>query len=67
MNTFIFLGYIPVPGWQHKIDFVTRAVLDKKILIFWYEKKKLHPQRKPLGVFGVKKVEIPRGGNLSFI
>ena len=37
MNTFIFLGYIPVPGWQHKIDFVTKAVLDKKILIFWYE------------------------------
>ena len=53
MNTFIFLGYIPVPGWQHKIDFVTKAVLDKKILIFWYEKKtkKLPPQRMPLGVF----------------
>ena len=30
MNTFIFLGCVPVPGWQHKIDFVTKAVLDKK-------------------------------------
>ena len=30
MNTFIFLECVPVPGWQHKIDFVTKAVLDKK-------------------------------------
>ena len=65
MNTFIiFLEYIPVPGWQHKIDFVTKAVLDKKILIFWYGKKtkKLPPQRMPLGVFGVKKWQILGGG-----
>ena len=67
MNTFIFLGYIPVPGWQHKIDFVTKAVLDKKILIFWYEKKtkKLPPQRMPLGVFGVKKWQILGGGEFA--
>ena len=66
MNTFIFLGYIPVPGWQHKIDFVTKAVLDKKILIFWYEKKtkKLPPQRMPLGVFGVKKWHV-LGGKIN--
>ena len=38
-----FLGCVPVPGWQHKIDFVTKAVLDKKILLFWYEKKKQLP------------------------
>ena len=30
MNTFIFLGCVPVPGWQQKIDFVTKAVLDKQ-------------------------------------
>ena len=39
MNTFIFLGCVPVPGWQHKIDFVTKLYLTKKVLIFWYEKK----------------------------
>ena len=59
MNTFIFLGCVPVPGWQHKIDFVTEVVLDKKILIFWYEKKtKTSLPRMSLGVFGVKKVTI---------
>ena len=40
MNTFIFLGYIPVPGWQHKIDFVTKAVLDKKNTYILARKKK---------------------------
>jgi len=30
MNTFIFLGCVPVPEWQHKIDFVTKTVLDKE-------------------------------------
>ena len=63
MNTFIFLGYIPVPGWQHKIDFVTKAVLDKKILIFWYEKKKKTPPSKDATWgFRSKKVANPWGG-----
>ena len=64
MNTFIFLGYIPVPGWQHKIDFVTKAVLDKKILIFWYEKKnkKTPPSKDATWGFRGKKSGKSLGG-----
>ena len=55
MNTFIFLGCVPVPEWQHEIDFVTKTVLDKENTYILVRKKKiLPPQRMPLGVFGVK-------------
>ena len=60
MNTFIFLGCVPVPEWQHKIDFVTKTVLDKESTYILVRKNKniLPPQRTPLGVFGVKKVAV---------
>ena len=53
MNTFIILGCVPVHEWQHKIDFVTKTVLDKENTYIWVRKKKyiLPPQRTPLGVF----------------
>ena len=58
MNTFIILGCVPVPEWQHKIDFVTKTVLDKENTYILVRKKKIYtpPQRTPLGVLGVKKV-----------
>ena len=40
MNTFIFLGCVPVPEWQHKIDFVTKTVLDKENTYILVRKKK---------------------------
>ena len=40
MNTFIFLGCVPVFGWQHKIDFVTKALLHKKKYLHSGTKKK---------------------------
>ena len=46
MNTFIFLGCVPAPEWQNRINFVTKLYLTKKILIFWYEKKKYTPPSK---------------------
>ena len=65
MNTSIFLGYIPVPGWQHKIDFVTKAVLGKKILIFRYENKQKNPPSKDATWgFRSKKVAILGGGGV---
>ena len=39
MNTFIFLGCVPVPEWQHKIDFVTKTVLDKENTYILVRKK----------------------------
>ena len=71
MSTFIFLRCVPVPGWQQKIDFVTKAVLDKKKYLYSSTtppppKKKLPSQRMPLGVFGVKKVAILGGGGLLY-
>jgi hypothetical protein len=64
MNTFIFLGCVPVPEWQHKIDFVTKTVLDKENTYILVQKKKyiLPPQRTPLGGFWVKKVAVLGGG-----
>ena len=35
-----FLGCVPVPGWQHKIDFVTKTVLDKENTYILVRKKK---------------------------
>ena len=67
MNTFIFLGYIPVPGWQHKIDFVTKAVLDKKILIFWCVKKKNSPLKGCHLGFSSKKSGNHWGGGVCCI
>ena len=51
MNTFIILGCVPVPEWQHKIDFVTKTVLDKENTYILVRKKKyiLPPQRRHLG------------------
>ena len=40
MNTFIILGCVPVPEWQHKIDFVTKTVLDKENTYILVRKKK---------------------------
>ena len=67
MNTFIILGCVPVPEWQHKIDFVTKTVLDKENTYILVRKKKyiLPPQRTPLGVFGVKKVAVLGGGEFA--
>ena len=42
MNTFIFLGCVPVPEWQHKIDFVTKTVLDKENTYILVRKKKIY-------------------------
>ena len=68
MNTFIFLGCVPVP--EHKIDFVTKTVLDKENTYILVRKKKniyiLPPQRTPLRVFGVKKVAVLGGGRLLY-
>ena len=66
MNTFIILGCVPVHEWQHKIDFVTKTVLDKENTYILVRKKNiLPPQRTPLGVFGVKKVAVlGEGGSL---
>ena len=62
MNTFIFLGYIPVPGWQHKIDFVTKAVLDKKSLYSGKKKtKKTPPSKDATWGFRSKKSGNPWG------
>ena len=69
MNAFIFLGCVPVSEWQHKIDFVTKTVLDKENTYILVRKKKyiLPPQRTPLRVFGVKKVAVLRaGGSCTF-
>ena len=50
MNTFIFLRCVPVPEWQHKIDFVTKTVLDKENSYILVRKKKYTPpQRTQLG------------------
>ena len=64
MNTFIILGCVPVHEWQHKIDFVTKTVLDKENTYILVRKKKniLPPQRTPLRVFRVKKVAVLWGG-----
>ena len=43
MNTFIFLGCVPVPEWQHKIDFVTKTVLDKENTYILVRKKNILP------------------------
>ena len=69
MNTFIFLGCVPVPEWQHKIDFVTKTVLDKENTYILVRKKIyiLPPQRTPLGVFGVKKVAVLGGGEFAVV
>ena len=40
MNTFIILGCVPVHEWQHKIDFVTKTVLDKENTYILVRKKK---------------------------
>ena len=58
MNTFIFLGCVPVPEWQHKIDFVTKTVLDKENTYILVRKIKniLPPQRTPLGVWESQKI-----------
>ena len=42
MNTFIFLGCVPVPEWQHKINFVAKTVLDKKNTYILVRKKKIY-------------------------
>jgi len=66
MNTFIVLGYVPVHGWQHKIDFVTKAILDKKNTYILVRLPSPVPrQRTPLGVFGVKKSGSPWGGEFA--
>jgi hypothetical protein len=67
MNTFIVLGYVPVHGWQHKIDFVTKAILDKKNTYILVRLPPVPRQRMPLGVFGVKKSGSPWGGSLLWM
>ena len=67
MKTFIFLGYIPVPGWQHKIDFVTKAVqyLTKKYLYSGTEKKQKNSPLKGCHLgFSSKKSGNPWGGGV---
>ena len=46
MNTFIILGCVPVPEWQHKIDFVTKTVLDKENTYILVRKKIYTPPSK---------------------
>ena len=59
MNTFIILGCVPVPEWQHKIDFVTKTVLDKENTYILVRKKKYTPPSKDATWgFGVKKVAV---------
>ena len=68
MNTFKFLGCVPVPGWQHKIDFVTKAVLDKKNTYFLVRKKKKTPLPKNVTWgFRSEKVTILLGGGGSLL
>ena len=46
MNTFIILGCVPVHEWQHKIDFVTKTVLDKENAYILVRKEKYTPPSK---------------------
>ena len=64
MNTFIILGCVPVPEWQHKIDFVTKTVLDKENTYILVRKKKYTPPSKDAtwGFWSKKKWQSLGGG-----
>ena len=66
MNTFIFLGCVPVPEWQHKIDFVTKTVLDKENTYILVRKKYIYtpPSKDATWGFWSKKSGSPLGGGV---